>query len=44
LGSDYPFGSPGKHLTGVAKCGFSAEELRGIQRENALRILPRFKS
>lgn len=44
LGSDYPFGSPGKHITGLSKCGFTADELRGIHRENALRILPKFKS
>jgi len=44
LGSDYPFGSPGKHITGLSKCGFTADELRSIFRENALRILPKFKS
>jgi hypothetical protein len=43
LGSDYPFGSPGKHITGLSKCGFTADELRSIHRENALRILPKFK-
>jgi predicted TIM-barrel fold metal-dependent hydrolase len=45
FGSDYPFGAgAGRHLKGLQKCGFSAEELRAIQRENALKILPRFQS
>src|SRR5207244_1604688 len=31
FGDDYPFGAgPAKHLQGLQKCGFSAEELRGI--------------
>ena len=45
FGSDYPFGaSAGRHLKGLAKCGFNAEELRAIQYENAVKILPRFAS
>src|SRR6202049_5227002 len=44
FGTDYPFNTAGRHLAGLAKCGFSAEELRGIQRENAAKILPKFKS
>lgn len=45
FGSDYPFGAGmGKHLIGLEKAGFSAEELRLIHRENALKILPRFKA
>ena len=43
FGSDYPFGAgPGKHLAGLQKAGFNAEELEAIRRGNALRILPRF--
>ena len=44
FGTDYPFNTAGRHITGLAKCGFSAEELRGIHRENAAKILPKFKS
>jgi predicted TIM-barrel fold metal-dependent hydrolase len=45
FGTDYPFGpDAAKHLQGLQKCGFSAEELRGIQRENALKIVPRLKA
>jgi predicted TIM-barrel fold metal-dependent hydrolase len=40
FGTDYPFGSAAKHLAGLEKCGFSAQELRGIHSQNALRILP----
>ena len=43
FGSDYPFGAgPGKTLTGLQKAGFNAEELRAIDRGNALKIFPRF--
>jgi len=46
FGSDYPFGNP--PIVGIAdglqSCGFNAQELRGIDRENALRILPKYKA
>ena len=43
FGSDYPFGAgPGKHLVGLQKAGFNAEELRAIDRGNALKIFPHF--
>jgi 6-methylsalicylate decarboxylase len=43
FGTDYPFGGDAaKHQQGLEKCGFSAEELRGIHRENALKLLPRY--
>ena len=45
FGSDYPFGAGmGKHLIGLQKAGFTADELKLIHRENALKILPRFKA
>ena len=45
FGSDYPFGAGmGKHLIGLQKAGFSADEQRLIHRENALKILPRLKA
>jgi 6-methylsalicylate decarboxylase len=43
FGTDYPFNTAGRHLIGLAKCGFSPQELRGIQRENALKILPKYE-
>lgn len=44
FGTDYPFVSAAKHLAGLEKCGFSAEELRGIHRENIVRVLPKYKA
>jgi predicted TIM-barrel fold metal-dependent hydrolase len=45
FGSDYPFGAgAGRHLKGLQKCGFNADELRAIQRENVLKILPKYKA
>ena len=42
FGSDFPFGNPPivSIVQGLETCGLSAEELRGIYRENALRFLP----
>jgi len=47
FGSDFPFGGSAPILSianGLQTCGFSAAELRGIDRENAVRILPKYKS
>jgi predicted TIM-barrel fold metal-dependent hydrolase len=45
FGTDYPFGAGlARHAIGLKKCGFSEAELRGIDRENVLRILPRYKT
>lgn len=45
FGSDYPFGAgAGRHLKGLQKCGFNADELRAIQRDNVLKILPKYRS
>jgi predicted TIM-barrel fold metal-dependent hydrolase len=42
-GTDYPFGGangPAAIVSNLARCGFTASELRAIERGNALRILP----
>ncbi len=47
LGSDFPFGGAAPIVSivqGLQTCGFNAEELRGIDRENAVRILPKYKT
>ncbi len=45
FGTDYPFGAnAAKQLQGLQTCGFSAEELRGILRENTIRILPKYNA
>src|SRR5580658_2803711 len=43
FGTDYPFGGDAvKHRQGLEKCGLGETELRGIFRENAAKLLPRF--
>lgn len=40
FGSDFPFMPTLDTVEGLRRCGFTVEELRGIERDNALRILP----
>jgi predicted TIM-barrel fold metal-dependent hydrolase len=42
-GTDYPFVTPETVANGLADCGYSASELRAIERENALALFPRLK-
>lgn len=46
FGSDFPFGNPPivSIAEGLETCAFSAAELRSINRDNALRILPRWNT
>ncbi len=45
FGTDFPFGRSANIADGLQECGiFNAEELRSIDRENTLRILPKFKT
>jgi predicted TIM-barrel fold metal-dependent hydrolase len=42
FGTDYPFRTSLEHVKGLKECGiFSAQEVRAIERENPLRLLPR---
>jgi len=44
FGTDFPFRNAAEHVKGLADCGvFSAADLRAIDRQNALTLLPRFK-
>jgi len=43
FGTDYPFGNAAAIAEGLHSVGFSDAELRAIDRENALRILPKYK-
>ena len=43
LGSDAPFGNPQAVVRGLVTSGFSTSEIRAIQRDNALKILPRWR-
>ena len=42
-GTDFPFRTSIEHVEGLKGCGFSSPELRAIERDNALKLLPRFK-
>ena len=42
FGTDFPFANPSATVTGVDASGFTAQELRGIYRENALKFLPKY--
>lgn len=42
FGSDYPYSTIADHANALRKCGFNEAEMRGIDRENALRILPKY--
>ena len=42
FGTDYPFGNPAGTAAGMESVGFTATQLRAIDRGNALRILPKY--
>jgi predicted TIM-barrel fold metal-dependent hydrolase len=44
FGSDYPYRNGIDHVNGLAEYGFSAAEQRAIGRDNALRLLPRWRT
>jgi len=45
FGTDYPFRTSAEHVAGLKESGvFSAKELAAIDRDNALRILPHWRS
>ena len=44
FGTDYPYRPGAEVVEGLGNYGFSAAELRAIDRENALRLMPRLKS
>jgi predicted TIM-barrel fold metal-dependent hydrolase len=41
LGSDFPFRKASENVAGLAGCGLSEADLKAIERDNALRLLPR---
>ena len=42
FGTDYPYRTSLEHVEGIARSGFNAQEMRAIDRDNALRLLPRY--
>jgi predicted TIM-barrel fold metal-dependent hydrolase len=43
FGSDYPYRTGEDHVKGLLEYGFSAADLRAIESQNALRLLPRLR-
>lgn len=42
FGTDYPFRTSAEHVKALKECGvFTATEIRSIERENPLRLVPR---
>ena len=41
FGTDFPFRRAAEELAGITNYGFSAADVRAIERENALRLLAR---
>jgi 6-methylsalicylate decarboxylase len=41
FGSEFPVWSPDVSVKGLQTCGFTADELRAVDRDNALRFLPK---
>jgi predicted TIM-barrel fold metal-dependent hydrolase len=43
FGTDFPYRTAIEHVKGLADYGFSARDLQAIDRDNAARLMPRFK-
>jgi predicted TIM-barrel fold metal-dependent hydrolase len=43
FGADYPYSTIVNHVELLKNAGMTAAELGGIDRENALRILPKYR-
>lgn len=44
FGTDFPWGTPAQIAEGLAGCGFTDTELAGVNRDNALRLLPQYRA
>jgi 6-methylsalicylate decarboxylase len=44
FGTDFPYRTAADHVRGLANHGFAAGDLRAIERENAVRLMPRLKT
>ena len=44
FGTDFPYRTAADHVKGLTDYGFSAGELQAIDRDNALRLIPRLKA
>jgi predicted TIM-barrel fold metal-dependent hydrolase len=44
FGTDFPFRTSADHVKGLTEFGFSAGDLRAIDRDNAVRLMPQLKA
>jgi predicted TIM-barrel fold metal-dependent hydrolase len=44
FGTDAPFFDGAPQVQGLQSAGFTADELRGIDRDNALQLIPRLRT
>ena len=44
FGTDFPYRNAAEHVRGLTAYGFSASDLASIDRENAVRLIPRLKA
>jgi predicted TIM-barrel fold metal-dependent hydrolase len=44
FGTDYPYRTAADHVKGLSAFGFSAGDLRAIERDNAVGLMPRLKT
>jgi predicted TIM-barrel fold metal-dependent hydrolase len=44
FGTDFPYRTAAEHVKGLTDYGFSANDLQSIDRDNAVRLLPRLKT
>lgn len=42
FGTDFPYRNAEDHVNGLRQCGFSEGDLKAIERDNALRLLPKW--
>jgi len=43
FGTDFPFANPAAQVAGLKTSGLNADELQGIYRDNAVRLMPQYK-
>jgi len=44
FGTDFPYRTGAEHVANLAGCGFSPADMKGIERDNALGLLPRLRT
>ena len=44
FGTDYPYTTMVDHVQGLQKVGFTPQELRGVDRDNLVRVLPQYRT